>query len=41
MNQTKFLITTIALILALVFTVAAVSSWAASKEEVKQEKANI
>ncbi len=41
MNQTKFFITTIAIILTLGFTVAAVPSWAATKEEVKQEKADI
>ncbi len=41
MNQTKFFITTIFITLLLGFTVTAVPSWAASKEEIKQEKAEI
>ncbi len=41
MNQTKFFITTIAITLLLGFTVTAVPLWAATKEEVKQEKADI
>jgi hypothetical protein len=41
MNQTKFFITTIALTLLMSFTVTAVPLWAASKEEIKQEKADI
>ena len=41
MNQTKFFITTIAITLLLGFTVTAVPSWAATKEEVKQKKADI
>ena len=41
MNQTKFFITTISITLLLSFTVTAASLWAASKEEIKQEKADI
>jgi len=41
MNQTKFFITTIAITLLLGFTVTAAPLWAATKEEIKQEKADI
>ena len=41
MNQTRFLITTIFITLLLSLTVTAASLWAASKEEIKQEKADI
>jgi lipid-binding SYLF domain-containing protein len=41
MNQIKFFITTIATILVLAFTVAAVPSWAETKTEIKQERAEI
>ncbi len=41
MNQTKFFITTIAIALLLSFTVTVVPLWADSKEEIKQEKADL
>ncbi len=41
MNQNKFFIAAIAITLVLNFTVTAAPLWAASKEEIKQEKADI
>jgi lipid-binding SYLF domain-containing protein len=41
MNQTKFFITTIIIALLLSLTVTAVPLWADSKEEIKQEKADL
>jgi len=41
MNQAKIFIITISITLLLSFTVTAVPLWADSKEEIKQEKADI
>jgi lipid-binding SYLF domain-containing protein len=41
MNQTEFVITAIALTLLMSFTITAAPLWAASKDEIKQEKSDI